>query len=137
MAWTAPRTWVTAELVTSAQMNTDVRDNLLDLKGDAAWTAPVLGGTWVNYGGGVAGAGYRGGGGWGELHGVIKSGTINTAAFTLPAGYRPAAIEPISCSSFTGAAWIVGYGEITTTGVVTPVVGGTAYFALTARFRLA
>ena len=29
MAWTAPRTWVTAEVVTASIMNTDVRDNFL------------------------------------------------------------------------------------------------------------
>ena len=29
MAWTAPRTWVTAEIVTASIMNTHVRDNLL------------------------------------------------------------------------------------------------------------
>lgn len=29
MAWTTPRTWVTAEVVTAAVMNTHVRDNLL------------------------------------------------------------------------------------------------------------
>ncbi len=31
MAWTAPRTWVTGEVVTAALMNTHVRDNLADL----------------------------------------------------------------------------------------------------------
>jgi hypothetical protein len=31
MAWTAPRTWVTAELVTAAIMNTHVRDNMKEL----------------------------------------------------------------------------------------------------------
>ena len=31
MAWTAPRTWVTAELVTAALMNTHLRDNLKEL----------------------------------------------------------------------------------------------------------
>lgn len=30
MAWTAPRTWVTSEVVTAAIMNTHVRDNLLE-----------------------------------------------------------------------------------------------------------
>ena len=30
MAWTAPRTWVTGEIVTSSNMNTHVRDNLLE-----------------------------------------------------------------------------------------------------------
>lgn len=33
MAWTAPRTWTTSELVTAAFMNTHVRDNLTFLKG--------------------------------------------------------------------------------------------------------
>ena len=31
MAYTSPRTWVTGELVTAAQMNAHVRDNVLDL----------------------------------------------------------------------------------------------------------
>ncbi len=31
MAWTTPRTWVDAEVVTAAIMNTHVRDNLTDL----------------------------------------------------------------------------------------------------------
>ncbi len=30
MSWTAPRTWVTAEVVTAGNMNTHVRDNLLE-----------------------------------------------------------------------------------------------------------
>jgi hypothetical protein len=34
MAWTAPRTWVTSEMVTAALMNTHVRDNLLFLLTD-------------------------------------------------------------------------------------------------------
>lgn len=29
MAWSAPRTWVTSELVTAAQLNTHLRDNML------------------------------------------------------------------------------------------------------------
>ncbi len=30
MAWTAPRTWVTAEIVTASLLNTELRDNLLE-----------------------------------------------------------------------------------------------------------
>ena len=37
MTWTAPRTWVTGETVTAANMNTHVRDNLKAI-GDA-WTS--------------------------------------------------------------------------------------------------
>ena len=36
MAWTAPRTWVAAELVTSSQFNAHIRDNALFLK-EYAW----------------------------------------------------------------------------------------------------
>ena len=35
MAWSAPRTWVTAEVVTASHMNTEVRDNFLE-------TAPAV-----------------------------------------------------------------------------------------------
>jgi len=35
VAWTAPRTWVVGEVVTAAQMNAHVRDNLVYLKGGA------------------------------------------------------------------------------------------------------
>ena len=31
MAWTAPRTWVTGEIVTAAHLNVHLRDNTLDL----------------------------------------------------------------------------------------------------------
>lgn len=34
MAWTAPRTWTTAEIVTAAMMNEQVRNNELYLKGE-------------------------------------------------------------------------------------------------------
>jgi hypothetical protein len=33
MAWTAPRTWVANAILQAAQLNTDIRDNLLYLKG--------------------------------------------------------------------------------------------------------
>ena len=46
MAWTAPRTWVAAEVVTAAIMNTHVRDNLLAL-GDV-WTSYTP--TWTSTG---------------------------------------------------------------------------------------
>jgi len=36
MAWTAPRTWTTGELVTASQLNTHLRDNLLAITNDGA-----------------------------------------------------------------------------------------------------
>ena len=42
MAWTAPRTWVTNEVVTKAIMDAHVRDNLLETAPAAATTADEL-----------------------------------------------------------------------------------------------
>lgn len=55
MAWSSPRTWVTAETVTAAHMNQEVRDNLdalnpLDSVGATSWT-PTLEATSTNPGG--------------------------------------------------------------------------------------
>jgi len=52
-AWTAPRTWVAADTLTAAQLNTDVRDNTLHLyEAFGTWTAftPTLGGTGATLG---------------------------------------------------------------------------------------
>lgn len=42
MAWTAPRTWTTGELVTASMMNTHVRDNLLATEAATVTTAGDL-----------------------------------------------------------------------------------------------
>lgn len=42
MAWTAPRTWVTAEVVTAAQMNAHIRDNFLETSTATVTTAGDL-----------------------------------------------------------------------------------------------
>lgn len=42
MAWTAPRTWTTGEVVTASHMNTHVRDNLLETAPAKATTAGDL-----------------------------------------------------------------------------------------------
>lgn len=42
MAWTAPRTWTTAEVVTAAMMNTHVRDNFLETSAATVTTAGDL-----------------------------------------------------------------------------------------------
>ncbi len=73
MAWTAPRTWATGEVVTAALMNTHVRDNQLYLKSALdtleATTFPVILDNQVS------------------LSGVANSGTSETTLFsyTMPA----------------------------------------------------
>jgi len=61
------------------------------VSGPVAWIAPTFTNSWVNYGSGFQSAGYRIVGDMVQLRGLIKSGTLGLAAFTLPAGYRPTA----------------------------------------------
>ena len=70
----------------------------------------------------------------GQVHveGVIQSGTIGSAAFTLPEGYRPApGIPPAAAATNTG------YGEVRVapTGEVIPQSGGNGYFSFAVHFR--
>jgi hypothetical protein len=62
-----------------------------------------------------------------RLSGVLKSGAIGTAAWTLPVGYRPTANTAFSqCTTSSGP----GEVDITAAGAVVPVAGGTNYFFL-------
>lgn len=45
MSWTTPRTYVTSELITAAILNTDVRDNMTQLKAADDLYLPLAGGT--------------------------------------------------------------------------------------------
>ena len=63
-----------------------------DNYGDEAWTdVSSFLNSWVNYASGsYANAAYKlGPGSTVTLRGLIKSGTVNSSAFTLPVGYRP------------------------------------------------
>lgn len=42
MSWTAPRTWVTGEVVTAALLNTHIRDNQIDLDRRTSPTGAVV-----------------------------------------------------------------------------------------------
>lgn len=83
------------------------------------WNAPTLGNSWVNYGGSYSTAGwYIDRGGFVHLKGLIKDGTIDTAAFTLPVGARPALHLHFAANSYgafgsvrvenDGDVWVVG-----------------------------
>jgi hypothetical protein len=55
-----------------------------------AWTAVTFTNSWADYGSTYAPAAYRKDAqGYVHLRGLIKSGTLGSAAFTLPAGFRP------------------------------------------------
>lgn len=98
-----------------------------DLTSFPGWTAPTLTASWVNFGGGYNNVGYyKDSTGRVYLCGVIKSGTIGSAAFTLPVGYRPAA----KCLFATISNAALGRLEVDTSGNVIPITGSKVWFSL-------
>jgi hypothetical protein len=83
-------------------------------------------GTWVNFGGTYKPSGYWKAGGIVHLEGSIKTGSLGTFAFNLPAGFRPAH-DLLFGSSAAGSTWGV---FIDTDGNVTPSRGDNTHFAL-------
>ena len=83
-----------------------------------AWQSVSFQNSWVNYGeAGYNVAGYfKDSMGVVHLRGLIKSGTIARAAFTLPVGYRPPGKELIGTISNNGA----GRVDVEVDGKVVP-----------------
>ncbi len=109
-------------------------DRNLNLNGvwdDSGWTS-VAGGSflnsWVNYDtANWNGAAYRRvSSGMVILRGLIKSGTVGSAAFTLPVGYRPSKNMTFAVPSNDA------FGRLTidSSGNVNPTIGSNVYFAL-------
>lgn len=88
-------------------------------------------GTWVNYGGAEQVAGYMiDGAGNVHLRGTIKSGTIGTVAFVLPAGYRPSSTMHFPAITNNGTAIVFGQVSALTDGSVGVYVGSNTYVRL-------
>lgn len=71
----------------------------------AAWNAPTLGNSWVNYGNGWQSARYcKTAEGLVHIEGLIAGGTMTggTVLFTLPTGFRPAGSHMFVCQSSSG-----------------------------------
>jgi hypothetical protein len=95
----------------------------------SAWVAMTGGYTnsWVDFGGGyMAGAYMKDTLGFVHLRGLIKSGTMSTSAFTLPAGFRPSATVLMPSSSNNLYAQL----EVASSGTITPTVGVNNYISL-------
>lgn len=89
--------------------------------------APTLGNSWVNFGLQYNPAGYyKDPLGIVHLRGMIKSGVLDTGAFTLPAGYRPANTDLFSVISNNAVGWL----EVTNAGVVNPRFGSNVWFSM-------
>lgn len=81
--------------------------------------------SWVNDSGWRS-ASYRKEGSRVMLGGIIKSGTIGAAAFTLPSGYRPA----LGCIMVTPSADAFGEVRVYPDGRVVPYTGSNSWFSL-------
>jgi hypothetical protein len=87
---------------------------------------PPFEGTWVNFGGGFETAAFRKlPGGQVQLRGLVKSGVISTAVFTLPPGYRPSETRMFGSAGWNGAADVASTFRITESGLVVPTSGPT------------
>ena len=84
---------------------------------DATWTAVTPANSWTNVGSPYRAAGYRLVNGQVLLRGVMASGTIGSAMFTLGAGYRPSAsvaLNPVSPNTnHAGLLTIASSGTVT------------------------
>lgn len=109
----------------------------LNSKADAAqssWVAVTFSNSWVNFGGAYNNCEYfKDTLGTVHLRGLIKSGTMQQAAFTLPAGFRPSAnLFVPAISNNTIGSVIIG-----SDGTVKPWDGSNLWFSMdNIRFRV-
>lgn len=92
-----------------------------------AWITPTLLNNWVNFGAGESTCQYhKDAMGYVHLKGIVKSGTIINAIFTLPVGYRPSELLEIGTISSAAFGWV----NITNSGLVRPMAGSAEWFSL-------
>lgn len=109
--------YVYAELLLQQPMSVAVLNTPEAWREVGAAGQPGFQNAWANYGSGYTTAAfYKDPLGVVHLRGLLRSGSVGVPAFTLPEGYRPAAIELIGTIS-NGAA---GRIDVTATGNVTP-----------------
>jgi hypothetical protein len=79
------------------------------------WVVPTMAVGWANYGAGLAGVAYRkDAAGQVHLRGAVSGGTIGTAVFTLPVGFRPygGVVFAVNSDGAYGAAHVTAAGEV-------------------------
>lgn len=101
-----------------------------DFGGDTGWIAPTLLNGWVNYGVGWDTVAYRRKNGIVYLKGLMKSGTINTFAFQLPAGFRPSAMLLFAPGSNNAGTVNLTRLDIDASGNVNPQAGTNVAYSL-------
>jgi hypothetical protein len=121
-----------AQSGSNPQASYNPNNALLDLNPKLpAWISPTFTNSWVDAGSTAYTKDHMN---CVTLRSVISSGTMSTAAFTLPVGYRPVVQESFVVNSNAG----LGIVTIFTNGAVTPVAGNNAYVYLSGiRFQAA
>lgn len=104
--------------------------NKKQISSEPSWVAPTFTNSWVNFGSTYQVAGY----GLDQrnfviLRGVVKTGTVGSPMFTLPAGFRPAARRIFAVVSNNGAD-VVSRLDVESDGKVTLIAGGNVYATL-------
>lgn len=97
---------------------------------DTGWTTVTYSNSWVDYGSGYSSVGYRKVGSRVFLRGAMKSGTVGSAAFTLPTGYRPTGNIGVAVYSNNGSGSVEAVLTITSAGVATPTFGSNVFFSV-------
>lgn len=130
---TYTKTSLTDILRTLDDLNLTIAKVINTNAAEGTWTEPSLVNSWVNYTGGWPNAAYMSAGdGFVIIRGLIKSGTLNAAAFTLPVGFRPTVHQMFATASNAGHAELRVYAD----GTVVPYAGGTGYFSLNCFFYI-
>ena len=98
------------------------------------WTYATYQNGWVAYNGFLwHGAQYRKVGDMVQIRGMVSSGTVNTAIFTLPEGFRPALWHEYATVSNALFGWL----RVTGSGDVVLVSGSNAWVSLDCQFSIA
>jgi hypothetical protein len=119
-----PKTWSASELLTNTDLNASLAST--------AWTAVTYTNSWVDFGAGNQAVQYRKVGDMVQMRGLMKSGTIGLASFTLPSGFRPPA--PLAMATVSNG--LFGYFSISTAGVVVPAAGSNVSFEVDYQFSV-
>lgn len=100
------------------------------------WTGVTFQNGWVQSSGDQA-CQYRKVGDVVQLRGRMTSGTMNVAAFTLPAGFRPPAAFLLPVTAVNGGVWTTAVAYVQPDGTFVPTVPvGNTNFAIFCQFYL-
>lgn len=131
--WSVPELTDAANILQISTTLAPAIENTIDsLANPTTWTAVTFANSWVDFGTGNQVCQYRKVGDMVQVRGLMKSGTIGAAAFTLPAGFRP----PATLIFASEANSLFSVINIDSAGVFTPLTGSNVYFSVNCTFSV-